>query len=501
MATTSYDEIPYPAFPYAQSHPDRLATLATMFGMRPQSIERCRVLELGCGHGANLIPMAFDLPNSEFIGIDLSETAIAQGREAVAGLGLTNIRLDAADIMQVGKELGEFDYIIAHGVYSWVPAMVRDRVLAIAHEHLAPQGIAYVSYNAMPGCHVRLMLREMILFHLRNVNDPRQRLDQTLEFLRGLLAAPESEENTAPGLIKDEIKGLLERDPGVLFHDELSEEYFLIAFVDFVAHAASHGLRFVAEANIYDMEEAKYAKETQQQLRQYSGGDRMLREQYMDFLKCRKFRQTLLCHDSIEIPDHPIADRIAGMYLTSSASAVSPNPDLTGNSVEEFKGRLGAGMKTDHPLAKTAMGHLIQVWPATLHFNDLLAICRDLLGDAADPEALKEILSTLYRVGLVDAHVRAPNCVSRAGTHPAAWPLARFHAERGVTIPTLRHTSIEATGEIERRLLTLLDGTRDRAALCAQLAAMMQPQPRPEKLMAELEKNLTKLARFGLLVA
>ena len=148
---TAYDEVDYPSHVYPQTHPDRLATIAMLLGMNPVPVEACRVLEMGCGAGGNIIPMAFDLPESSFVGIDLAGSAIAQGRELIAALGLKNISLQQLDVMAFPSELGQFDYIIAHGLFSWVPEMVRDRILAICRAHLAAQGVAYISYNTYPG--------------------------------------------------------------------------------------------------------------------------------------------------------------------------------------------------------------------------------------------------------------------------------------------------------------------------------------------------------------
>ena len=99
-----------------------LATLGALFGMNPARLESCRVLELGCGEGANLIPVAFQWPESEFVGIDLSAEAIRYGNDFIGRLGLRNITLRCLDIMEIDREFGSFDYIIVHGVYSWVPA-------------------------------------------------------------------------------------------------------------------------------------------------------------------------------------------------------------------------------------------------------------------------------------------------------------------------------------------------------------------------------------------
>jgi cyclopropane fatty-acyl-phospholipid synthase-like methyltransferase len=120
LFSNAYDEVSYPGFPFSQTHPDRLATIATLFGMKPAPIENCRVLELGCGDGGNLLPMAIGLPGSEFAGIDLAALPIARGRTMAAALGLKNVSLRQEDILQFSVCRGQYDYIIAHGIYSWV---------------------------------------------------------------------------------------------------------------------------------------------------------------------------------------------------------------------------------------------------------------------------------------------------------------------------------------------------------------------------------------------
>ncbi len=497
---TSYDQILYRGLPYNQTHPDRLATIATLFGMKPAPVSHCRVLEVGCGDGWNLIPMAFSFPDSRFVGFDLAETPIARSRAAALELGLKNIELQAADIMEAGPGLGEFDYIIAHGVYSWVPAPVRDRLLGIVHEHLAPEGVAYVSYNALPGCHIRQMLREMMLYHLRAWTEPAARMEEAVRFLQLLLEAPENKDNSGPALIKDEVKGILDRSPEVVFHDELSDDYFPLYFTDFIAHALRHGLQYLSEANIFDLEPGRIGADARTQLEAYTGGRRLEREQYMDFLKCRKFRQTLLCHEKIEINDAPVIARVHDLYASSPATPVSENPDLAGDGVEEFRGHKNAAMKTAHRLAKSAIGLLARIWPEAIHFDDLQARCAELLGEQdADCESLSEILLATYRAGLVEFHAAPLNCVSKPGEFPSTTTLVRWQSLHGDTLTTLRHTTIEATGEIEKRLVGLLDGTRNRASLAAELASCTDRSP--EDLLIDLEKNLAKLARFGLLTA
>ena len=116
-----YDQVSYRTFPRRQTHPDRLAAIARFFGMKPAPVTACRVLEIGCGNAANLIPLAYHLPESRFTGIDLAAAPIAAGCTMARDLGLSNIDLRVADLRELGAEMGEFDYIFAHGLYSWIP--------------------------------------------------------------------------------------------------------------------------------------------------------------------------------------------------------------------------------------------------------------------------------------------------------------------------------------------------------------------------------------------
>jgi cyclopropane fatty-acyl-phospholipid synthase-like methyltransferase len=144
--------------------------------MQPAPVNNCRILELGCGSGENLIALAFNFPSSELIGLDLERQPVALGQDSIAELGLTNIQLHRLDLCEASREhFGSFDYIIARGLYSWVPPLARERVLAICRELTTPQGIAYVSYDAYPGNHLRNLARGISCFIPRNPKILRRR--------------------------------------------------------------------------------------------------------------------------------------------------------------------------------------------------------------------------------------------------------------------------------------------------------------------------------------
>ena len=248
---SSYDEISYPGHAYPQTHPDRLASLARLFGMKPAPVDQCRVLELGCGNGSNLIPMAITLPDSYFLGIDLAMRPIASGNDLIRDLALKNIELRQQDLMEY-ETTGQYDYIIAHGLYSWVPQAIQQKILGILASNLGPQGVAFISYNAHPGGHLRTMLREMMLFHVREIQDPAQKISQARAFM-GFLLSARLEEDPYRMLLKKEAERVLTYPEGHLYHDDLGETNYFFYFHEFMKEASRHGLQYLAEADFSEM--------------------------------------------------------------------------------------------------------------------------------------------------------------------------------------------------------------------------------------------------------
>src|SRR5207244_3407096 len=153
-----------------------LATIAHLHGLDPPAIAGCRVLELGCGAGANLLGVAYGLPDARLVGIDLAHGAVERAREDARALGLRNVEFHVGDVRDASAGgLGEFDYVIAHGLYAWIDQPAREALMATCAARLAPDGIAYVSFNAHPGGHFRRSLRELALWHARNHEEPAQR--------------------------------------------------------------------------------------------------------------------------------------------------------------------------------------------------------------------------------------------------------------------------------------------------------------------------------------
>jgi hypothetical protein len=478
-----YDAVPYPSHAFAQTHPDRLATQALLFGLEPAPLEACRVLELGCSDGGNLLPMALALPDARFVGIDNNAGAVGRGQQLVEKLGVRNLTLETASIEDFEPEPGGFDYVIAHGIYSWVPPAVRDSLMAACRRALAESGVAYVSYNALPGALVRDVLRDMALFHAGALPDTERRLAEARAFVSFLVAGwPEG--SRFGEQVRWSAERLLEHSDIRLVHDDLAEVHRSFYFHEFAAHAAAHGLQFLAEADYHEMQVGFAAPEIAQTL--LGVPDRLRREQYIDFLRGRMFRQTLLCRAEAAVDERLRPEIVARL---AAAAPLNSNgvPDSEGRLV--FEGPTGTQLVTDKPLIQRAFERLGKAWPAAIPV-------RDLIPDGADGAGLCEALLSGCAVGVVKLHVRPPGLVPKAGERPRASALTRHEAATGDTFSSLRHAVVKVENEFGRRVLMLLDGTRDRAALAAELRAAGDV---PDDLEGEIERTLTYLARFALL--
>ena len=486
---TAYDEILYSGRSYPDTHPDRLATVATLFGMKPAAVERCRVLEVACGDAANLLPMAYGLPESEFVGFDLAARPIEAGRRAAEHLGLLNLSLAVRDLAAFPADAGAFDYIVAHGLYSWVPPEVRDRLLALLGRHLAPNGVAFVSYNVYPGCHLRRMVWEMLRFHVDHLPDPGQRIAEAQTLAR-LLANARATADEYSAVVRRELEQVADRDPAALFHDDLAATNDPVYFHEFADHAARHGLQFLGDAELQTMSYAGLTPQARNVLAQL---DLLTREQYLDFARCRRFRQTLLCRADLAL-DREIGPEKADRFLLGARAPVR---------------LLGASAKVDGSgTAEVALQALLdeaaEAAPRVLGVDELVARVRARSGGAQprldDAHFLREMAFSAARAGGLQLHLRAPPLATEPGERPVASAVARLQAEAGDIVTTLWHESVKLDDPLARALLPLLDGTRNRAELVAALGSQLEREDGASPAET-LEAHLRHFAKIALLLA
>ena len=484
----AYDEIPYPGRPYPQTHPDRLAAIAALAGMAHAPVARCRVLEVGCGDASNLIPMAHGLPDSEFVGIDRAARPIERGTEFARSLGLRNLELRTLDLADFPRDAGQFDYIVAHGLYSWIPAATRDHLLALVTRHLAPYGVAFVSYNTYPGCYMRRMAWEMLRFHTEHLSDPQARIAEARGLARLVATARKVSEGSSAHF-RSELEQLVERDTAHLFHDDLAGVNDPVYFHEFIAESQGHALQFLGEA---ELAASGYGSLTLGARHALDRLDLLTREQYLDFILCRRFRQTLLCHEKVALDRTSSLDRVTTLFLSTPGRVVATEREPDEVAPPGADGKIA---REAEALLEAVLDALEEATPRRVTFDDLARII-----GVDGGEFLRQVVSGAARAGAVLLHTAAPRLTTEPGERPLASPIARQQLVTGSIVTTLCHASVKIDHETARRVLSLCDGTRNRSALVAALGSALEGTSAAERL-ANLDAHLRHLARLALLSA
>ena len=496
---STYDRLPYGFCAFPRVHPDRLAVVGSLYGLAPAPVQRCRVLEIGCALGGNLLPMAALLPESRFLGIDLSAGQIEQGRAVVAQLGLGNVELRAQDLTQFDASEGPFDYILCHGVYSWVPPAVQDSLLSLCKRTLAPGGLAAVSYNVHPGWRLKGAVRDILRYGARGAEGPRQQVTRAVEYL-GLVARNVFEpESPYARTIRDAAESLASADPTYVFHEYLEEHNHPTSFAEFADRAAAAGLKYVGEASLREPS-ALLSDEARQWLT--GAADDLVRcEQTLDFLWRQTFRRDVLCHDGLEVRRWPQPSALKNMLLVAQAECGSDG---------KFRNAAGHTLTTRDPALTAALHALHRARPGGVPYAELLAETREAAGRVDEEKWARSLLACAMSA-LVELHAHLPPIAARPGQRPEATPVARWQAAEGHVVVNLRHQCYELDA-LSRAVLALLDGRRDRPAVCEALAEQLRAgtltlpadptgrQPTAADLPGILDGVLDALAGLAMLI-
>ncbi|MEP6996142.1 MAG: class I SAM-dependent methyltransferase [Betaproteobacteria bacterium] len=496
---TSYDEFPYQSAPLRQTHPDHLATVASLFAFDAADVGHCRVLEIGCASGGNLIPLAASYPDSTFVGIDLSAVQIDQGAAEIEGLGLRNIRLAATDVMDFGEAHGSFDYVIAHGIYSWVPAPVQDKILALCAARLNANGIAFVSYNTMPGWRMLSIVREAMLYQTRGIEDLHARVGKARATLDFLAESVPDKDSAYSRLLRLAAGHIRQKPDYYVLHEYLEETNEALYFEQFVDRAAARGLRYLGDSDVRTMLSIGLPPKVEATLNRIAPG-LMRREQFLDFLTSRSFRQSLLIRDGAALERKLSPARVMALRIAAPVQRDGAPVDLASDRAQTFRLFDGRGVEASHRIVKAALAILAAQWPLAIPFDKLHEQAAAHLGSSAnDAHAARDLLASeilrLHLGGAAELHRAAPPFVLEAGSRPEAGTVARRDATRGATSVNLRHEPI-VLPQNARGLLPLLDGARTRT----EIAALHWPELPDAERLANLDAALVSLGRQALLV-
>lgn len=496
----SYDELPYDSLPLPETQPDFLAAVAKLHGFDAPDPTRARILELGCASGGNLIPLAWRWPESECVGVELSRVQAAAGAAFVAQLGLPNCRILHGDLAALPADLGLFDYIIAHGVFSWVPPAVRQALLDACRRHLSPQGIAYVSFNVEAGWATLMPLRAELIERTSADLPAPARYTQALRVLDELEA-----EWTDPALLK-EIAYLKSAAPSYLFHEYLAEFNVPMRFAEFAAQLDAHGLRYLGEAGprraVVELEDAWGL------IPESMAGRWLDAETALDAAHRTRFRRALIARADAPCAQPPRIEALGGLAFYADLRC-DDEIDLETACEQAFVNPAGNSFAVAYPAMKAGAMILAMAYPGSLDFSGLLAGAGQVIAEYGaaekiDENAFRDALFKLVMTHGVMPSVSALSHANEPGERPRAHDLGRLQAKSsGWVVSGARHVAmdLDAPG---RMLLGLLDGSRTIDALAVIMQARLADAGGDRSLETVREmtrRQLWLFARHGLLEA
>jgi SAM-dependent methyltransferase len=516
------DEIVAPSLPVPQSQPEYLFAIAQLRGMQPRAAGQARVLEVGCGDGGNLIPTAERHPQGAFLGIDDSSRQIEAASETAAAVGLSNVEFRRLGMLEFPDDAGQFDYIIAPGVYSWIDAAARDKLLAVCRKHLAPQGVAYVDYHVLPGWQVHDLLRSMMRYEGRGAETPAQRLAAARVLLEFLKASLPADAGGYAALVRPAVESLLKEDDAFLLRNYLQDESQAVYFGEFAAHAGRHGMQILGDCGLGIRYSDSLSPHCERGLRAITA-DPVEQEQFRDIVKNRVHRQSLLCHDALALQHWPGAWRLGGLYLEARLMSQHGDAQIESTDAQTFVTPSGSNITTAVPTIKAALAHLGSLWPSYVTYEELVAAaCARVEGRGgyasplapADVKKLEDNLLACCAEGIIQVHGAPQPFVGEASQQPQSSPLARWQAARGELVTNRKHLRVRLD-PFDRYVLQLANGTRSVPQLVEELSTAIvqrhmaalengKPVP-PERLQPFLSntlgESLKRLVDNALLIA
>jgi len=469
----AYDTTPYTSHPFKATAPEQLAAVATLFNLKPPGVADARVLELGCASGGNLIPHAQQHPRSRYVGVDLSQVQIKAGQQRIAALGLDNIALHHMSITDIGPAFGKFDYIICHGVYSWVPPQVQDAILRVCAENLAADGVAVISYNTYPGWKFKEVVREAMLFRGNKYENPADKLAHA----RGMFNF--MHEMSGKGSVLNQV---LEQHAGAL-NGQFDDYYLLHEYLEpynspcylseFMARAREHQLDYLADSEVQSMFVGNLGSSISEPLLRECGNDQVVLEQYMDFLRNRQFRHTLLVHAGQQSQIRYPLDTARLAQLHYACAVDSGNAAITHDDAAQPLKLGDQQLMIAGLVNKLALQVLGERFPATMAVPEIVAAVRQRLQRgpdddtaSADTDTVIKLMEILVIRGAVDFRVQALDAAYSLADKPVALAAARADiALDPESMPTsLWHQRIPLN-IIQKLLLPRLDGSHTQAQL------------------------------------
>jgi SAM-dependent methyltransferase len=423
-----YDELPYKSRSIEWTAPERLALASLLHGGPRQPLDTYRVLELGCGDGANLLPLAYYRRHATFLGVDGARCQIDVANSGKSALELSNIEFIHADFLTADHRLaGDFDYIIAHGIFSWVPHDVRDALLQLCAKRLRRGGLLYLNYNTNPGWNVRGMVREFLLAQTAGTTSLLIRAQQAQEVATKVVSSLTVGEHPYSQLIAKEFQFVCENHVSYVAHEYLAADNHPYWRSEFMALAGHHDLEYVADAD-FNYSSGRIPEDVAPRLVELQITGRAL-DDTVDLLCYRQLHTPILTHSPL-MRRRPSTEEFANLLVASCLTPCAPS------SAENpmFQHPSGYQVEAKEEVIRTALEKLQPLWPRGLRIGAVFPDVRHVMDD----------LKLLHRNGLIELR-----CIEPAEFGVCPEPLNRLEGRRGGYATSPYHTREDIPTEFE----------------------------------------------------
>ena len=300
QAKEIYADLGYLSQPFPYASAPFLESYARLLGLSPAPASTARILEIGSSYGGNLISQALFYPKATFTGIEIAPTQVSVGKTYIDQLGITNLELLEGDVNESHQHLGTYDYIIAHGFYSWVDEETKDNFLRLCKEHLAENGILYMSYNTYPGWHKMDSVRALLEFANKDIDTlnhrEKVRYGKTIASKLGALMLEYDTVKTQQASFLQSLRQTLQKQDCYVGHDHLEPVNTPVYFHQCMDHMAEHGFTYLCDCDLNLSFPDVYDETLRTRLQDLAPHDPLAREQYIDFMLNTAFRKSLFTH-------------------------------------------------------------------------------------------------------------------------------------------------------------------------------------------------------------
>ncbi len=469
----SYNKDPYQSFPFYHSNPAHLKTIGKLFGLEAAPLATARILELGCASGGNIIPFACQYPEARIVGVDLSEVQIEAGKTFISQLGLQNIELKTYAISDIDESFGQFDYIIAHGIFSWVPDFVREEILRICRDRMVSTGIAYISYNTLPGWHTRRIVRDMALYHSENFDNTKEKINQTKQLLQFVGDALNDSDDSYSKLIMESVNLLKDKPDYYIAHDFLEINNKPFYFSEFVNMIEGYGLKYMAEASVSTMFLGNYPEAIRTSLGKIKNIIRT--EQYLDFIINRHFRSTLICHQTATVDRNLPATILHSFYIKMKVRVIQ-NPKLQPEF--EFNGDPNSLLSTESPILQSLFLVASEHYNIYLSFDDWANLIVARMKNVSKEEVVSDMnlnLLSLFLSGKIKISADDIKVQNKETEYPKVWKYVAVQCKYlNISYVTNLYHEPVAISVFERFMIPYLDGTRNKEEILQRLLTHVQ---------------------------